>query len=572
VSRYKKINTHQFKKENPELYAEIKESYAPIFDMWLAIAMYLNGDPPPVCKICNKRVRVAAKTIDNPVHFQCRYNESRISYKEAKSKIPDLVSTWEGLKKNNDKITRKCNTHGLWEQTLSSALNGHGCQKCYTQSPKTKKYTTQEWINLATKVHGDKYDYSKTVYQGIDNKVAILCKKHGEFKQSPNVHLNGSGCPQCAWDEASERGNKFTKEEFVNRANIVHNYKYNYGKTIYTGMNINRGDEKIIITCPKHGDFSQRPGDHIYNQNGCPKCGFDVISTSSRSEGEKALAEFLKNELGLNVVTNYRDLGFELDILLPDHNIAIEYNGLYWHSELSSGKGKRYHFNKWKTCQKNNIDLYTVYDCDYSNPAKRNIIHNKFRYLSNNHKLPVVGARCCTVDEVNVADEFALLEKYHIQGKLSSRSGSLGGYHKDQLVAVINWTIRRNYLEITRYACDCKASYPGLFSKMLKAVIKKTGYEGDIVSFSNNDHSNGNVYKQAGFELEKVLGPAYWYTKYKTRENRQKYMKDKIAKRFGIDMTDKTEWQAMQELGFDRIWDTGKIKWRLVNANSKFAD
>jgi len=93
-------------------------------------------------------------------------------------------------------------------------------------------------------------------------------------------------------------------------------------------------------------------------------------------------------------------------------------------------------------------------------------------------------------------------------------------------------------------------------------MIKELNYVGKVVSFSNNGHSNGGVYKASGFVIEKINGPAYWYTQdYTVRENRQKYMKGKIAKKFGIDMTNKTEWQAMQELGYDRIWDCGKIKW-----------
>ena len=110
-----------------------------------------------------------------------------------------------------------------------------------------------------------------------------------------------------------------------------------------------------------------------------------------------------------------------------------------------------------------------------------------------------------------------------------------------------------------------KASYPGLFSKMMKHMITELNYSGDVVSFSNNGHSNGNVYKASGFKIDKILGPAYWYTRdYITRENRQNYMKSKIAKKFNFDMSNKTEWQAMQELGYDRIWDSGKIKWSKI--------
>lgn len=85
-----------------------------------------------------------------------------------------------------------------------------------------------------------------------------------------------------------------------------------------------------------------------------------------------------------------------------------------------------------------------------------------------------------------------------------------------------------------------------------------------IVSFSDNCHSNGDLYRKSGFSIDCIIGPCYSYTlNGKPRENRQKYMKSKIAKKFDIDVSNMTEWQAMQGLGYDRVWDCGKIKWIL---------
>ena len=184
------------------------------------------------------------------------------------------------------------------------------------------------------------------------------------------------------------------------------------------------------------------------------------------------------------------------------------------------------------------------------------------QYQLGTHKGKTIGARKIHIDSVSKDAEFELLEQNHIQGKLLARSSCIGAYHNDKLVAILNWRLHSGYLEITRYCCDTENSYPGLFSKMLKHMIRQIEYKGDIVSFSNNDHSNGNVYQQAGVRLDKILGPAYWYTRdFRKLENRQQYMKAKIAKRFNIDMSNKTEWQAMQELGYARYWDSGKIRW-----------
>lgn len=292
---------------------------------------------------------------------------------------------------------------------------------------------------------------------------------------------------------------------------------------------------------------------------------FDLLHYKNTTSGPEQKVKLVLDEQGIEYIQNDRTMlaPYELDFYIPEHNLAIEINGIYWHSTASpANRDKNYHFDKWKKCRALGITLISYTDADVINNIE--MIINKVSYLTNK-STRIVGARKCTIGPVSSADEFALLEEHHIQGKLNARSGVLGAYHDNNLVAVINWATRKKYLEITRYCCDNQASYPGLFSRMTKAMQKKTEYTGDIVSFSNNDHSNGNVYKQAGFAEDKILGPAYWYTRdFVTLENRQKYMKSKIAARFGIDMTDKTEWQAMQELGFHRYYDSGKIRWTLT--------
>lgn len=287
-----------------------------------------------------------------------------------------------------------------------------------------------------------------------------------------------------------------------------------------------------------------------------------VVPASGPTKPEMRLASYL-TDLGIKYTTNDRSVigPKEVDFYLPEYKLAIEINGVYWHSTANKNRGSNYHFDKWQSCRDIGVTLLSYTDTEINADRTFNIICNKIRYLVQGNNT-VIGARKCKLGQVHNKDEFALLDANHIQGHLKSRSGSLGAYYNDNLVAVINWVIRKNYLEITRYCCDTNASYPGLFSKMMKAMVNTAKYSGNIVSFSNNNHSSGNVYKSAGFELDDILGPAYWYTRdFVMLENRQKYMKTKIAKQFGIDMTGKTERQAMQELGYHRYYDSGKIKW-----------
>jgi len=124
--------------------------------------------------------------------------------------------------------------------------------------------TIDDFIMKSNFLHGDKYDYSKCIYTKSKDKVEIVCKNHGSFWQMAQGHLTGKGCPKCANNE------KRTTEEFIRLAIEIHNGKYKYDKVIYKN---NR--TKVEIVCDKHGSFFQSPRKHLC-RNGCEKCGHHV--------------------------------------------------------------------------------------------------------------------------------------------------------------------------------------------------------------------------------------------------------------------------------------------------------
>ena len=132
----------------------------------------------------------------------------------------------------------------------------------------SRKLTLSEFIEKAKFVHGDKYDYSKSVYENTMKKIMIICPIHGEFMQTPNSHLQGQGCPECKKDRLSSlfSGNR---ESFIEKSIKKHGKKYDYSKVSY----INNHTE-VCITCPIHGDFMQTPNHHL-DGKGCPKCGLE---------------------------------------------------------------------------------------------------------------------------------------------------------------------------------------------------------------------------------------------------------------------------------------------------------
>nr|MBC8221147.1 DUF723 domain-containing protein [SAR86 cluster bacterium] len=130
-----------------------------------------------------------------------------------------------------------------------------------------RKLTRKEFILRAQNIHGDLYDYSKSDYINIRTKLTIICDVHGEFKQIPRDHISSkSGCPKCASKAMGAKLSR-TTSNFIELAHETHNSKYNYSKANYKG-----NKNKIIIICPKHGEFTQIPKNHIHKNYGCPKC------------------------------------------------------------------------------------------------------------------------------------------------------------------------------------------------------------------------------------------------------------------------------------------------------------
>lgn len=122
--------------------------------------------------------------------------------------------------------------------------------------------TLSQFIEEAVEVHGTKYDYSKVQYVNTYTKIIIICPIHGEFEQTPKSHLRGYQCNKC-----TREASKLTTEEFITRAVKVHGDRYDYLGTTYKDMKTN-----VSVVCPIHGEFTQRPYDHLQGR-GCKKCG-----------------------------------------------------------------------------------------------------------------------------------------------------------------------------------------------------------------------------------------------------------------------------------------------------------
>jgi hypothetical protein len=141
---------------------------------------------------------------------------------------------------------------------------------CRMCSDNARSKTQEQFLIDAKKAHGDIYDYSKVKYVGNKNKVIIICKEHGEFSQIPNGHTAGKGCRKCA-DAVNSKNYSHGKNGFVIKSNLKHNNKYDYSKVEYKN-----NKSRVIIICPIHGEFKQIAADHLHGY-GCQKCGYEFV-------------------------------------------------------------------------------------------------------------------------------------------------------------------------------------------------------------------------------------------------------------------------------------------------------
>jgi very-short-patch-repair endonuclease len=257
---------------------------------------------------------------------------------------------YEGFNLSN-KVEIVCKRHGKFYQNGYKHLSGQKCPKCNNEE---KQLTIQEFVVRATSIHQSKYDYSLVSFSNTRDKIIIICREHGEFKQFVNNHLNKKyGCKKCADSKKS-----ISVDDFLVKANIVHNNKYHYE---LSGIINNR--QKINIFCKKHGRFEQSILNHL-SGNGCYMC--------KSSKGEMIICNYLernkynfKREKTFDKCVDNRKLKF--DFFLIDNNICIEFDGYQHFNSVELFGGDEYLINiknkdsiKTQFCLDNDIRLLRI--------------------------------------------------------------------------------------------------------------------------------------------------------------------------------------------------------------------
>jgi len=248
--------------------------------------------------------------------------------------------------------------------------------------------------------------------------------------------------------------------------------------------------------------------------------------------------------------------GLEIDIYIPSYNLAIEVNGVYWHSELF--KSSDYHLKKTLECRELGIDLIHVWEDDWNRNKDivKSIILNKVGVSSER-----IWARKCSIEMVNTKEYRKFLEENHIQGYASS-SINIGLYYNGDLVSLMTFGWRRTNnkreFELIRFCNKKNLVVVGGASRLFKYFLDHNEI-GEIISYSDISIFSGKIYDSLGFSKVSLSKPNYFWVVDGVRRHRYNFSKRKLIK-LGFDPS-KTEVEIMYERGYYRIFSTGQEKW-----------
>lgn len=471
-----------------------------------------------------------------------------------------------------------------------------------TSKPKSTKKKTQEEVSLYFELHGYRL---KNAYENSRSKMASLCPKGHAYLVSYELFVRGLRCPECSGNKKRtlEDAKKYFESEgyaalFCEYKNNLlplalkcpegHLWKTNLnnfkkgtrcpscsGKTVkhtieYVRDTVERQGyrlvteayvrslNKIDLICPKGHGYPVRFSE-FQQGNRCPMC---VAKHTSKMEQE--VLDWVKSYYPSTKKMRFSENGkrTEFDIVVPELKLAIEVNGIYWHSETFR-PDKEFHANKMLLANKKGLRLITIFEDEWK---QRNSQVKGFllSVLRKNEKRVFARKTELKIIEKEIAGPF--LDQNHIQGRGQIKI-AYGLYFENELLGVItgNSHHRGGYSQsivLNRLAFKSGVSVVGGSSKLdmaLRQYAKTNGYS-SVISWSDNRWSEGNVYKKLGYEMAERLPPDYTYVSQKIRISKQSSQKKHLLKKGAIGVT---ETEMANSLGYKRIWDCGKIKWTL---------
>jgi hypothetical protein len=447
---------------------------------------------------------------------------------ENKSQFREYYSYTSALKEKY--YCNKCNKI-KFKKTLLSKYGVDNPMKIYSVKQKLKNSLLDKYgVDHFSKTDEYKEKYKKTcnIRYGYDNASKHISVKKIISDKKFNQHNSIDKYRDLLTDD-------YHIIKYTNNRNFLIKHKScNYESEIFIGTLYDRIRSNNII---------------------CTNCNpIDTLTSS----GENEIKEYLRS-IGVDFIENNYSIinPLSLDIYIPSFSLAIEYNGVYWHSELY--RDNNYHLNKTLSCSDKGIDLLHIWEDDWL--LKKDIV--KSMLLNRFGKSNRIWARNCVLKEVNdikIVRNF--LNRNHIQGYASS-SYKIGLYHNDELVSLMCLGKKRKDMELIRFCSKLETIVVGGASKLFKFFLDKYKYE-KVVSFSDISGFSGNMYDKLGFKNISNTRPNYWWVVDGVRKHRFNYNKSRLLSKFEVD-SDKSESEIMNSIGYNKIWGCGLKKWVYEN-------
>lgn len=464
-----------------------------------------------------------------------------------------------------------CNNYVKFNGTLRKGYNKYCSISCLNKSKEHKEKIISTSLNKYGYQSPNQADIVKTkkknslnVKYGVDNPMKSEKIKN---KQINSLIINHDVDNPMKINEVTnkrkrdiESGIEFNIKRMLDRIDnkIIKYVKHDYNGKVHFLCKICNNSFEI--------DSNLLTSRLANNTTICTNCN----KNKSFSEIQKSLEEFLTS-MNIKYETKNRKIldGKEIDIYMPEYKIGIEIDGLFWHS--NKFKKNDYHLNKTEECEKQGIQLLHIFEDEWTNKQEivKSIIKSKLNLIKNK----IFGRKCVIkeIDDNNLIRKF--LDVNHVQGFVGS-SIKIGLFYNNELVSVMTFGKKRLAMgnktriegeyEMYRFCNELNTSVIGGASKLLSYFIK-TYNPKSILTFADRRYSNGNLYKQLGFQFQHKRKPNYFYIlpgEIK-KHYRFKFRKDILVKQ-GFDKS-KTEFQIMTERGYLQIYDCGSINFIYYN-------
>ena len=532
----------------------------------------------PKCKNCGKPTKFVNMTIGYRVFCSNKCSANNPDWKEKRNKT--CIERYGDITPlTNDEVKNKIKQTNIERYGVENVMKNNNI-KTQAQTTNLERYGVEnpsKSQKIIEKIKLTKYEkYGDRNYNNKEKIKATCLKRYGvenpsqidnvkNKKTQNSIYKFGVPHPMQS-KELIENINQINNERFYNEdPNIIDIYKipgdiYKTFKCKCIDSNCDLCNDKCFII-----------NSHTYRVR--KNNNIDICTIRSGLNNTTYIESFIESilkEYNIEYFKKVRNVikPYELDFYIPSKNIAIECNGIYWHS--TEFKDKKYHIYKSNNCMKKGIQLLHIWeDWVRNNPdIVKSIILSKLGMYDNR-----IYARKCIVKEIDSKKCNNFLDNNHIQGKTNS-SIKLGLFHNDELVSVMTFSKSNNMKgdnsgwNLSRFCTIINTQVIGAAGKLLKYFIKN--YEPTkIYSYASNDISTGKLYESLGF-IKDNISQSYWYIHKNNlkRYHRTSFEKNKL-KNMGYQTDNMTEFQIMEKLPFYRIYDSGHVKYILDIKNRK---